>query len=75
MKELLTTGDTIELVKDCDCITHEGPHWLHMDRLTHQMNRRMLDRNNTQGFMSAEIVRLEEKERNMVRLGIEEIVG
>jgi|SRR5690606_17109157 len=35
----LTTGETVQLEKDCDCLTHEGPHWLHVDaiaRLFHE---------------------------------------
>lgn len=39
----LTTGETVQLEKDCDCLTHEGPHWLHMDaiaRLFHEETMR-----------------------------------
>jgi hypothetical protein len=27
----LQSGEIVELEKDCHCIIHDGPHWLHMD--------------------------------------------
>lgn len=35
-------GSVRPLPPDCDCTTHEGPHWLHMDRLDREANRRRL---------------------------------
>lgn len=32
MKALLTTGETVVLPKECDCRTHNEPHWVHMWR-------------------------------------------
>lgn len=29
--------------KQCVCVTHDGPHWLHMDELDRERNRAMLD--------------------------------
>lgn len=40
----LTNGTIIELVQDCQCLTHTGPHWLHMDEFTQAKNREMLAR-------------------------------
>ena len=54
-------------VKDCDCMTHEGLHWLHMDRLWHDKNRALLDSGNLAGFLQEEIARLKEKTRNLSR--------
>lgn len=34
----LTDGTVVELEKDCDCVTHEGPHWLHMDDVDKSLN-------------------------------------
>jgi hypothetical protein len=31
------------VTKDCQCITHDGPHWLHMDSYTRASNRELLD--------------------------------
>lgn len=40
----LTDGTIIELTQDCACLSHTGPHWLHMDELTREKNREALDR-------------------------------
>jgi hypothetical protein len=31
---MLADGRVVELSRDCDCLTHDGPHWLHTDTLT-----------------------------------------
>jgi hypothetical protein len=70
--------------KDCGCITHEGPHWVHMDEQWRERNRTILRRMEEaraagnhlgawlagQGFAGAEARRLEEKGAMMRRLGI-----
>ena len=38
MRAELESGKIIDLVRDCECITHDGPHWLHMDQLSKQRN-------------------------------------
>lgn len=40
MRAKLKDGAIVELVKDCECIIHDGPHWLYSDGMT----RAMLDR-------------------------------
>lgn len=40
MKAQLADGTVIELAKDCDCITHAGPHWLYADALAKAENDR-----------------------------------
>lgn len=53
---------------DCGCIGHEGPHWLHMDKLWREMNRKLLDGGDSLGmigFAKEEIARLNELERNL----------
>ena len=35
----LKSGEIIEAKKDCDCLTHEGPHWLHVLDLDHALCR------------------------------------
>lgn len=76
----LNDGTEIELEKDCGCITHEGPHWLHMDRLTHSLNIGMLPtEESTEGiavahcFIESEIRRLAKKNENFERLNIKRI--
>lgn len=41
MKAELTTGEIVPLEKDCECITHNGPHWVHMADFWRQKNRDM----------------------------------
>lgn len=41
----LVESDDVEpfdLTKDCGCVTHGGPHWLHTDRLWRERNRALL---------------------------------
>jgi hypothetical protein len=72
--------------KDCQCVTHDGPHWLHMDR--HDKQRaddllRWARENPPTDFTAAghrhalfehvatmELARLDAKEREMRRRGI-----
>ena len=75
MKAILTTGNTIELIKNCGCVTHDGPHWLHMDVLTHRMNSELLENGFVNGLLDNEMRRLDEKARNMARLNIDRIEG
>ena len=63
----------------CGCLTHQGPHWLHMDYTTKKQNFRLLalavhlTANGSvkesllymEAFMHAENRRLDEKLRNM----------
>ena len=42
-KAELTNGQIVALKKDCDCLTHDGPHWLHANLLWKQRNLRILD--------------------------------
>lgn len=72
-------------VRDCHCRTHEGLHWLHMDRLTRAINndlRRLGDEALARGdgytawlayigYARAEMRRLSEKAREMlIREGV-----
>lgn len=74
MKAKLSSGAIVVLEKDCDCITHDGPHWLHMDQLWRIRNQQLLDADALDAFTHAEIERLDEKLANMLRLGIDEIL-
>lgn len=37
----LESGEVIRLQKECDCVTHAGPHWQHADRLWKESNARL----------------------------------
>lgn len=61
MKARLKSGEIIELVKDCECITHEGPHFLHMNSLDKEQSQKYLDMKTNGGslaFAQNEINRL-----------------
>lgn len=74
MKAKLIDGSVVELIKDCDCITHIGPHWLHMNNLWHERNQKLLDTGNLYGFMHEEVLRLEQKAYDMESKEISEII-
>lgn len=73
--------------KDCGCPCHEGPHWLYMDELLHEMNQKHLERAREQdaagnyygawltlvGHAQEELVRLREKRLMMERYKIDRI--
>jgi len=74
----LTNGSIVPLLKDCGCGTHDGPHWLHMDRIDRDQNKSLLDGATSsaeiKAFMEAEQRRLAEKLREMKARNIEEIL-
>lgn len=71
MKAWLTDGSIIDLVKECGCTLHDGPHWLHMDAVSHRLNQPLRDRAArgdalaVSGLAVAEIARLREKRYQM----------
>lgn len=87
-----TNGTIIELTQDCACLTHTGPHWLHMDEFTQAKNRETLTRANEMAaqrldaaqaiqcralldhFAKVEVLRLDDKTREMARRGIRRII-
>ena len=73
MKLRLTDGTIVEAEKDCRCVTHEGPHWIHMDDLWKSMNRDMLQAS-PRGFIAEECARLRQKAYDMKFYGIAEII-
>ena len=76
----LSDGSVVELEKDCGCVIHEGPHWLHMDEVDKQLNARLRERAFKGEFLAvhafalAEARRLGEKLREMESRNIEEIL-
>ena len=74
MQATLVTGETIELIKDCLCKWHDGPHWVavlddHKRRVT-----QLLHDDNYNGHISAALLYLETKEREMLSRNIHEII-
>lgn len=39
----LTDGSIVELEKDCGCTHHDGPHWLHENRVWRQLIKQDCD--------------------------------
>lgn len=61
MKAELNSGEIIDLVKDCECITHDGPHFLHMNQLDKEQSQKYLNMKTNGGslaFAQNEIARL-----------------
>lgn len=75
----LVSGEIVVLGKDCDCIIHDGPHWLYMDDVDKRLSQPLRDRAMTgkplavRAYAQSELRRLGEKRREMERQGIEEI--
>lgn len=77
----LQNGETVPLEKDCGCVIHDGPHWLHMDDVDERLNRPLRERAMRgesmvviQAYAQAELRRLREKGREMARRNIVEIL-
>ena len=77
MKFQMANGTVRDAVKDCDCLTHSGPHWLYMDAFWKERNRELLMTRTelgTRGFIVEENARLQAKANAMLYLGIERII-
>lgn len=82
----LNDGSVVELPKDCGCITHEGPHWLHANDLWRDRNRSLMGTARApsadparrmlamQGLAREEMARLAEKGRLFERHGIARLI-
>jgi hypothetical protein len=73
----MADGTVREAVKDCDCLTHDGPHWIHMDNYWRGRNEELLalrDGLAVRGFIAEDMARLEAKANMMKYLGIEKII-
>lgn len=87
-KAELADGTIVTLEKECTCIIHCGPCWVHMDKLKKQLNQPLFDRlrkaveeGNYHDAVLAqraiaieESARLREKRLNMERLGIVRLI-
>lgn len=63
----LPVVDMTAMPKDCQCITHEGLHWIEQDRLWFERNLNLLRIGNVRGFIVSEVWRLGEKRLHMGR--------
>jgi hypothetical protein len=73
----LTSGEIVELLKDCDCIIHEGPHWLYMDWVDKQLNSELILRDDWLApiaFAKEDGARLARKAYEFQARGIVEII-
>ncbi len=80
MKAELTSGEIVELQKDCECTTHAGPHWIHMDLLWYNRNMALLNdgewtQQKALALAKEEIYRLTDKRHTMQRLGIKRLIA
>lgn len=73
MKFKLQNGQIMAAKKDCNCVTHNGPHWIHMDDLDKELNKPLL-KSNPLGFAINEKARLDRKLREMNSRQIVEIL-
>lgn len=79
MRLRLTDGRIVpaDSLHDCGCITHSGPHWLHMDQMWKQANAELKARGTTlalMGFIQEEQARLAEKLQQMTVNGVAEVL-
>jgi len=83
MKAELATGEIVTLSRDCNCCTHNDPHWTYMDRVTRSINRKLLDPTDKTpeqryygaiGFAKEDLVRVETKIREMKLRGIVRLI-
>lgn len=83
MKAELASGEIVNLQKDCNCLTHNDPHWTYMDRVSRAINRKLLDPEGKTpeqryygagGFAKEDLVRVEAKLREMKQRGIVRLI-
>jgi hypothetical protein len=83
VKAELQSGEIVTLAKECECVTHNDPHWVYMDRLDRERNRELLKPRDgaerpsllaLRGFLQEDLIRIREKRRNFERLGIVRIM-
>lgn len=79
VKFKLKDGSIVTAEKDCDCIAHDGPCWLHYDQLLEKMNKKYFnpEKPTAQGFRALAIeesMRLRDKLWEMECRGIVEII-
>lgn len=76
-------GTRFTLEKDCNCASHDGPHWIYMDRLWRDKNKALLDPAGktlsqcyfgTLGFATEEAARLDAKAAAFRSYGIVRII-
>jgi hypothetical protein len=83
VKAELTTGEIVMLIKDCNCCTHNDPHWTYMDRVSRALNRKLLDPEGKTpeqryygaiGCAKEDLVRVQAKIREMKQRGIVRLI-
>lgn len=77
MKFRMFDGSVVDAVKDCECMTHTVPHWVHMDNISRMLNGRLLEGGSflgTMGFAKEEGARLRVKLFELESRGIVEII-
>lgn len=75
---MLNTGEFMTLENECGCLHHEGPHWLHMSKVSYALNLKILERGGSlakHAFAEAEIRRLDGLLYDMRIYDIAELLG
>lgn len=64
MKAKLTTGEVVELKKDCGCLDeiHVGPHWIYMDDYKRRENAELVEKADALGAIPKDRVTFMRKE-------------
>lgn len=70
----LADNSVVAAVKDCECRSHDGPHWLYDNDLWRSSNERLRTAGNIRGFIVADLARVKEKRWHMERENIAEIM-
>ena len=70
----LTDGSIVRAEKDCSCVTHDGPHWLHMDDLDKKRVQPFYESKQGFAIVALELHRLREKARYMEAHHIDEVI-
>ena len=76
----LTNGEVITLEKECECVIHDEPHWIHLDRLLKKLNEPLFELILKSDVLAVRVyavkenARLKEKIRQMEQQKIVEII-
>ncbi len=83
IKAKLNNNSIITLSKDCECVTHDGPHWVYMDILDKSRWKESLDEAIKNKDISIlyykkenhpDLMRLATKKQNMISRNIVELI-
>lgn len=74
VKFQMRDGRVVDAAKDCECLLHSGPHWMHSDEAWKQVIADMRAAGNVAGAFIEDQARIREKRYQMESRGIERII-